>query len=211
MFVPFAPPRIRHLLSIRRIARPPAPWVRFVNYTVGTKRAACFFPVCVKIYDAMMQIARCRLAAPAALVLLLAGGLALGQGKDSLLGAWVLDRGNSVFDPDTTLESRSVAFEAKNGAVGFVQKTVTDRGNTVQINFEARYDGKDVPITGSQMDTVSLQRIDANTVERTGKIGGKVVETATMKVSSGGKTLTIVTKGSIDGVDYSSTQVYQKQ
>jgi hypothetical protein len=61
------------------------------------------------------------------------------------------------------------------------------------------------------MDSVAFKRVDANTVERTGKIGGKVVETSTMKVSGGGKTLTIVTKGSIEDVDYSSTQVYEKQ
>jgi hypothetical protein len=159
----------------------------------------------------MKHIALHCIAAIVGIALFLHGGLAFGQTKDSLLGTWALDRGKSVFDPDTTLQSRTISFEAKDGGVSFLQKTVTDRGNTVQINFVAQYDGKDVPISGSQMDSVAFKRIDANTVERTGKIGGKVVETATAKVSNGGKTLTITTKGSIDGVDYSSTQVYVKQ
>jgi len=68
-----------------------------------------------------------------------------------------------------------------------------------------------VPIEGSQLDTVALKRVDANTVERTGKVKGQVAETVTMKISGAGKILTMTTKGSIDGVDYSSTQVYAKQ
>ena len=144
-----------------------------------------------------------------ALVLLAAS--AYGQAKDSLLGNWVLDRGKSSFDPDTTLLNRSLSFEAKDGGVSFNQKTVQGNGNTTEINFTAKYDSKDVPIEGSQLDTVALKRVDANTVERTGKVKGQVAESVTMKISGGGKILTITTKGSINGVDYSSTQVYEKQ
>jgi len=152
------------------------------------------------------------------LILIIAGSVlgldsqpALGQAKDAVLGDWVLDRGQSTFDPDNTLQSRSVAIQAKDGGISFLQKTVTDRGNTVQSDFSANYDGKDAPISGSQLDKVALKRIDAHTVERSGKIGGKVVETATLKVSNDGKTLTITIKGSIDGENYSSTQVFAKQ
>ena len=136
---------------------------------------------------------------------------AFGQAKDALVGNWVLDRGKSSFEPDTALLNRSLSFEAKDGGVSFNQKTVQGNGNTTEINFTAKFDGKDVPIEGSQLDTVALKRVDANTVERTGKVKGQVAENVTMKVSNGGKMLTITTKGSIEGVDYSSTQVYQKQ
>jgi hypothetical protein len=159
----------------------------------------------------MKQIALHCIAAIVGIALLLHGGLAFGQTKDSLLGTWVLDRGKSVFDPDTTLLSRSLSFEAKDGGISFLQKTVQGNGNTVQIDYVAKYDSKDVPVSGSQLDTVALKRVNANTVERSGKVKGQVAETATMVVSNGGKTLTITTKGSVDGVDYSSTQVYQKQ
>ena len=159
----------------------------------------------------MKQIALHRMAAVMGMALFLHGGLAFGQAKDSLLGNWVLDRGKSVFDPDTTLQSRSLEFTAKDGGVSFLQKTVQANGNTVQIDFAAKYDSKDVPISGSQLDAVSLKRVNANTVERAGKVKGMTAETATMVVSNGGKTLTITTKGSVDGVDYSSTQVYEKQ
>jgi hypothetical protein len=143
--------------------------------------------------------------------LLISGVSALGQSNDPLIGSWTLDRGKSTFNPDTTLQSRTLEFTAKDGGIAFVQRTVTANGNTVQIDFEAKFDGKDVPISGSQLDTVALKRVDANTIERTGKIKGQTVETVTMTLSNGGKTLTIVTKGSIDGQDYDSTQVYEKQ
>jgi hypothetical protein len=158
-----------------------------------------------------LHLALHRSAAVLAATLVLLSGLALGQAKDSLLGNWVLDRGKSVFDPDTTLLSRSLSFEAKDGGVSFLQKTVQANGNTVQIDYVAKYDSKDVPISGSQLDTVGLRRVNANTVERSGKIKGQVAETVTMVVSNGGKTLTITTKGSIEGTDYSSTQVYTKE
>jgi hypothetical protein len=150
-------------------------------------------------------------AVAAGAVLLLNNGRAFAQEKDPLIGTWVLDRGKSVFDPETELLSRTLIFEAKSGGVSFAQKTVTAQGNTVQTDYVARYDGQDVPISASQLDTVALKRVDANTVERTGKIAGKIAETATMVVSNAGKTLTITTMGSFSGVDYSSTQVFDKQ
>src|ERR1700690_1099270 len=127
----------------------------------------------------MKQIALHRMAAVMGMALFLHGGLAFGQAKDSLLGNWVLDRGKSVFDPDTTLQSRSLEFTAKDGGVSFLQKTVQANGNTVQIDFAAKYDSKDVPISGSQLDAVSLKRVNANTVERSGKVKGMTAETAT--------------------------------
>jgi len=147
----------------------------------------------------------------ALLFTLLTAAMLWGQAKDSLLGTWQLDRAKSEFNPDNTLQSRTVEFTAKDGGIAFLQRTVTDRGNTVQSDYAAKYDGKDVPISGSQLDSVALKRIDTSTVERSGKIKGQMVETVTMKVSNGGKTLTITTKGAIDGDEYSSTQVYEKQ
>ena len=161
--------------------------------------------------DTMKRFALYSVAVVAAAAFLLTGGRAFGADKDPLVGTWVLDRGKSVFDPDTELEGRTIIFDAKGGGISFVQRTVTAAGNTIQSDYVASYDGKDVPISGSQLDTVALKRIDATKVERTGKMGGKVAETATMVISNAGKTLTIATKGSFGGVDYSSTQVFDKQ
>jgi hypothetical protein len=172
-----------------------------------------FFSLIVKRYVTMKMLSRRSAARTLGIAAMLLGAalLANGQAKDSLLGTWNLERGKSTFDPDNTLQSRTVIFEARDGGFSFVQKTVTAAGNTVQSDYAAKYDNKDNPISGSQLDTVALKRVNANVVERAGKIKGQVVETVTMTVSNGGKTMTMVTKGSIEDNDYSSTQVFEKQ
>jgi hypothetical protein len=139
----------------------------------------------------------------------------LGQSKDSIVGTWVLDLSKSDFMPENdALRSRTMVFEAVDKGVKCTITTLTERGNgrvTIDSSYTAHYDGKDVPIDSSALDTVALKRIDANTIERTGKIRGQVVETAAMKVSSDGKILTVTTKGTINGEDYSSSQVFARQ
>ena len=60
------------------------------------------------------------------------------------------------------------------------------------------------------LDTVSLKRVDAGTVERMGKVRGQVVETRTRTVSADGRTMTITTKGTNNGVPYQSVQVFER-
>jgi hypothetical protein len=146
----------------------------------------------------------------AALALLYLGA-AVGQSSDSLLGTWQLNRGKSDFQPPSTLTNRTITLETTAGGVRVVQRTITQQGNTVEIEYVANYDGKDVPISNSPLDTVSLKRVNANVVERIGKIRGQVIETATMTLSADRKVLTIATKGSVNGSDYSSTQVFERQ
>jgi len=122
-------------------------------------------------------------------VALFATALSLtAQSKDPLIGTWTLDGTKSTFDPGPPPPgTRTMIFAA------------ADNGIKHKMDPE------------SPLDTVSLKRIDANTIERSGKIRGKVVETCTMKVSPDGKTLTVTTMGSIQGNDYSSVQVYFRQ
>jgi len=82
---------------------------------------------------------------------------------------------------------------------------------SVIVEYTARFDGSDYPISNSILSTVSLKRVDDRTVERTGKIQGQVVETETGTVSGDGKVLTVTTKGNRDGTEYSSVQVYDRQ
>lgn len=138
-----------------------------------------------------------------------------GQSKDPLIGTWNLDLGRSSFVPDIPLEKRTLIFSAKDSGIHCVIRTTAsgglDNGMVSESEFTAKYDGKDYDISESVLDTISLKKIDASTIERTGKIRGMAVETATMKFSQDGKVLTVTTKGSVNGIDYSSVQVYQKQ
>lgn len=138
--------------------------------------------------------------------------LAFGQAKDPFVGTWLLDRGKSDFMPYFPLQRRTMIMAAVDNGVNCVIRTVSDRQETTEVTYSAHYDGKDVPIESSALDTVSLRRIDANTVERKGKIRGNVVESALMKISADGKVLTIMTEGSIpNGEPYKSLQVFNRQ
>ena len=139
----------------------------------------------------------------------------LGQSKDAIVGTWTLDRAKSEFTPDNdALRSRTMVFEGIENGVKCTITTLNERGNgrtTIENTFTAHYDGKDVPIDSSALDTVALKRVDSNTIERTGKIRGNTAETATLKVSADGKVLTMTTTGSINGQDYKSTQIFDRQ
>ncbi len=151
----------------------------------------------------------------AGIVLIAIGQAAFAQSKDPLIGTWLLDLEKSSFVPDNPPQKRILAFMAKDNGIRCVMRTTAngglDNGMISESEFTAKYDGKDYEISESVLDTVSLKKIDANTIERTGKIRGMPVETATLKLSQDGKLLTITTKGSTAGLNYSSVQVYEKQ
>ena len=67
-----------------------------------------------------------------------------------------------------------------------------------------------VPFPTGAFDVVTITR-QGNVLTRKAKNRGTEVETATYTVSADGKTLTVVTKGNNYGVEYGSTQVFEKK
>lgn len=62
-------------------------------------------------------------------------------------------------------------------------------------SYRARLDGADAPYNGEpRFDTVSVKRIDANSIEETDKFSGKILTVLRMTVSADGKTMTIAVK-----------------
>ena len=58
--------------------------------------------------------------------------------------------------------------------------------------YAARLDGTETPFKGSLSNTmVSVKRIDENTIEKSDKQDGKVVEVTRFTVSADGKTMTV--------------------
>ena len=135
----------------------------------------------------------------------------LAQSKDPFAGTWLLARGKSDFEPPSNFFKRTMIIESVDNGHKCIVRTITDRQQTVEYVYQAQFDGKDTPTENSPFETISLKRIDANTIERAGKIKGQVVETSTMKLSEDGKILMLTTKGSFEGQVYSSTQVFNRQ
>ena len=143
--------------------------------------------------------------------------LSVGQGvmvaqsvSDSARGAWTLNHAKSTFS-GAVPERRVLKFEVVGDAIKETTYTMSSDQPSVLVEYTARFDGNDYPISNSILNTVSLNRVDDRTVERTGKIRGQVVETETRTVSDNGKVLTVTTKGNRDGAEYSSVQVYDRQ
>ena len=134
--------------------------------------------------------------------------LSVGQGvmvaqsvSDSALGAWTLNHAKSTFSGAVPYR-RVTKFEVVGDAIKETTYTMSTNMPSVLVEYTARFDGNDHPISNSILTTVSLKRVDDRTVERTGKIRGQVVETETRTVSDNGQVLTVTTKGNRDGTGY---------
>jgi hypothetical protein len=137
------------------------------------------------------------------------------QGRDPFLGEWMLNLEKSKFEGVAAPGRRVMIFEGLPGG-GIKHATETNPvggGIAGRNEYSAKFDSQDNHIAGSFLDTVALKRINQRTIERTGKVEGKVVETMTMTVSADGKTLTVVTKGTNPNTEaeYNSTQVFERR
>ena len=104
--------------------------------------------------------------------------LTAGQGvmvaqsvSDSALGSWTLNRAKSTFSGAVPY-GRVMKFEVAGDAIKETTYTFSTDKPSVVVEFTARFDGNDYPISNSTLNTVSLKRVDDQTVERTGKSQG---------------------------------------
>jgi hypothetical protein len=153
-------------------------------------------------------------AAPAVLAALIVA-LALhvqlvAQANDTLLGTWILERGKSTFS-GAVPERRTMTFEKVDGGIRHTTETLQGEV-TYRLQYVFQIDGKDYPADVQMpIASVSFKRIDAGKVERSGKYQGQVVETVTYQVSANGKVLTVIQKGTTNGVEVTSTQVFNRK
>jgi len=141
-----------------------------------------------------------------------------------LFGKWNLSIAKSTFKNDLTNFSlsgadgsapqwRTMVFEQVGDSIKHKTDTqlVTNATNYIDVEYTAKLDGRDYPVEGSStMDSVSFRRIDANTIERIAKDRGKVIQTATYKLSPGGLELTVKSDGTGQGVEYHNVEVYDR-
>ena len=215
-------------LSVDELGSKPAGWVPY--FEMGTKHpefgASVNLPFDLTVggvetrypeYQIKIQQILKDEAAKQALAVKKAPAIA-GVGKDPLFGAWTMDNARSTFVGNANpIDQRTVTLEAaSDGGIKHSTRTMitaVNNGLSFDVVYSAKLDGKEYPAgAGATLDTVAFRRIDARTVERTGRIKGQVVETATWAISPDGKTLTFTTKGTPPGAPpYSSVQVFDRQ
>lgn len=138
----------------------------------------------------------------------------LGYGADNNVGTWKLNPEKSKFSPGPAPKSQSLKIASwGDDGVSYVADGVSADGKQTHAEFQAKYDGKDYAFKGNpDADTISYKRIDANTVEATTKLKGKVTITAKVTVSADGKTRTVAQTGKdAQGREVNTVAVYDKQ
>jgi hypothetical protein len=140
-------------------------------------------------------------------------GAASAQPDQRAFGTWKLNVAKSKYSPGPAPKSLTVKWEPAGKGVKLTAEGVGAEGKPMSATYTANYDGKDYPYVGSPLiDTISLRRIDANTVERTDKKAGKVVQVLTRVMAKDGKSFTVTTKGTnAKGEPVHNVSVFEKQ
>ena len=152
-----------------------------------------------------------RLLAAVVGIIVLAGGMALAQASDPLVGTWKL---NTAKSKGTAFKSGTTTIEKDGDGIKITADLTRADGTANKWSVSAKYDGKDYPVKGNSPygDAVAVERVDAHTFRFTNKMGGKVTATQTMVVSADGKTRTNTTKGTDSkGQPLDTVAFYEKQ
>ena len=132
----------------------------------------------------------------------------------SSVTVWKLNVSKSKFEGRGPLTmTRTVKSEGAVTTLSF--EGIGADGNRMSYSYETRFDDKDYPVSGAApagIETMAVKRVDAKTMQATGKRAGKIVVTATNVLSDDGKMLTATTKGTEkDGRMSTSVAVWDKQ
>ena len=132
---------------------------------------------------------------------------------DQLSGTWKMNAEKSKYSPGPPTKDLMVVVESDENNYKLDATGTDGDGKPIHVQYSAKFDGKDYPATGiANADTVSMKRIDANTIETMQKKNGKVVMTITTKVSNDGKTRTSTWRGkNAEGKDVHNVVVFDKQ
>jgi len=132
---------------------------------------------------------------------------------DALSGTWKMNPAKSKYSPGPAPKSLIVVIKSDENEYTVEANGVDADGKPTHVAYSAKFDGKDYPATGiPNADTVSVKRIDADTVETTQKKGSQLVMTVTTKVSKDGKTRTSSFVGKdAEGHEVHNVVTFEKQ
>jgi hypothetical protein len=144
-------------------------------------------------------------------VVLLSISIPLFAAESPFSGTWKFNP--SKGDPiPPVMKSSTARIDADEENFKLNQDFTDEKGQSSNVTFEAKFDGKDYPVTGDpDTDSVSLHRVSQREVILTFKKGGKIVFKNTAIVSRDGKTTTLNVTDYSEGKPKTGTEVYDKQ
>jgi len=145
------------------------------------------------------------------LAVVLVMSISLFAADSPFSGTWKLNLAKSKMTPPVP-KSDIAVVDADEKGLKLNEDVVTDKGESLKISYEAKFDGKDYPVTGDpSSDSVSYQRVNANTLKGKTQKGGKAVTDATIVVSKDGKITTVHYTDYSQGTPAQGTAIYDKQ
>jgi hypothetical protein len=130
---------------------------------------------------------------------------------DNSVGTWKLNPARSTSSP---LKSRTDTREVlPDGSVKVTRTEQSAAGESSDSAYTYKYDGREYPVAGGQFDTISVKRVNPNTIAwEVKKTDGKYHQKGRNVVSKDGKTLTQTFKGTdAEGKTVHGTNVYERQ
>jgi hypothetical protein len=156
----------------------------------------------------------CRITVVAAIILLAIVPLAVTacrSGGVAFRGTWRLDASRSQLNVPAP-QSQVVRISVQGKDVRMEQRIVNERGERLSIAVDARFDGRDYPVTGTPFaDTVAYRLTGTRTIEGVAKKAGRVVVTETAVLAPDGRSLTVTYRSHLpDGRAVTSTAVFER-
>jgi hypothetical protein len=141
-------------------------------------------------------------------------GATTTMAADTNVGAWKLNLAKSQYNPGPAPTSQALKIEAwGSDGVKYSSDGTDAAGKPAHSEFQAKYDEKLVPFKGNpDADMISYKRIDANTIDSTTQLNGKVTVRTRAVVSADGKTRTLTQTGvNAKGQAVHNVLVFDKQ
>lgn len=136
-------------------------------------------------------------------------------GHDDRVAVWTRSGGAKVA-ADPFAGEWTQDFSKTRMRQGLVLKIEADGADGVhflgEFSYAARFDGKEYSLKNSRNDTVTLQLVDAHTVDSIYRRDGKVAQKDRWLVSGDGQQMTLTTTGELEtGQQVSENIVFRKQ
>ena len=114
---------------------------------------------------------------------------------DPFVGKWSLDVSRSRYPAGTCPKSMTIEMRQAGNGITYQSSTAYKNGAAIHAEYTAGYDGKQAMVKTERgfLLPVTLNRIDARTVEASYSRGFQVVATCRRVLSSDGRTMKITT------------------
>jgi len=130
---------------------------------------------------------------------------------DAFLGTWQLDPEGNDYQFGDPPQSGLYIIEEKGDGYLVTMKWTTVDGNDMEMDYEGVPDGEQHATPAEGVDTMSMTRVDAKTLDSSAYVGELRVAYARRELSADNNTMTVTQTGkSPSGDEFANVSVYHR-